>query len=139
MFLTGATCFHGRTLTTPFLSFNKCDKSQQKVPYVYFWENEIFALSKKQLNKLSNDTKHTEIELLLLKIWEKVGVFFLLLSLYFTSYFAQYLKISLADIRYLLLWCISFVMICVICIVCIIKFAFSIIVFYTWCLNKNLT
>ena len=36
------------------------------------------------------------------------GVFCLLFSLYFTSYFAQYLKISLADIRYLLLWCITY-------------------------------
>ena len=25
---------------------NMCDKSQQKVPYVYFWEYEIFALLK---------------------------------------------------------------------------------------------
>ena len=30
-------------------------------------------------------------------IWEKVGVYFLLCSLYFTIYFAQYLKISLAE------------------------------------------
>ena len=49
------------------------------------------------------DTKHITIELLVLKIQGKDGVLFLLFSLYFTSYFAQYLKISLADIRYLLL------------------------------------
>ena len=32
------------------------------------------------------------------------GVFVSLFSLHFTSYFAQYLKISLVDIRYLLFW-----------------------------------
>ena len=31
----------------------------------------------------------------------------LLLSLYFISYFTQFLKIGLADIRYLLLWCVT--------------------------------
>ena len=48
-----------------------------------------------------------EIELRLPKIWYKDGVNFLLFSLYFTSYFAQYIQICLADIRYLLLWCIT--------------------------------
>ena len=67
-------------------------------------ENEIVALSKKLLNKLFNDTKlsTTKYELLLLKIQEEDGVFFLLFSLNFTTYFAQYLKIRLVDIRYLL-------------------------------------
>ena len=64
---------------------------------------EIFALSKRQLNKLSYDTKFITIGLILLKVQEKDGVFFLLFSFYLKSYFAQYLKISLADLRYLLL------------------------------------
>ena len=45
--------------------------------------------------------------MLLLKILEKDGAFFLLFSLYFTCDFVQYLKISLADIRFLLLWCVT--------------------------------
>ena len=72
------------------------DKSQQKVPYCRV------ALSTGPLNKLSNDTKFVKIELLLLKIYkEKDGIFFLLLSLslYLTSYFGQYLKISLVDVN----------------------------------------
>ena len=45
-----------------------CDKSQQQVPYIYFWEHEIFALSKRQLNELSDDNKLMKIELLLFKL-----------------------------------------------------------------------
>ena len=45
-----------------------CDASQQRVPYVYFESCEIFALYKRQLNELSNDTKFIKIELLLLKL-----------------------------------------------------------------------
>ena len=55
-----------------------------------FERYENFSVSKRNSNKLSNDTKLMDIELLLF--------FFFLFSLYFSSYFAQYLKISLADI-----------------------------------------
>ena len=54
--------------------------SQQKVPYVYFDRFEICALSKRQINKLSNDNKFIKIEQLLLKIYEKGGIFFLLFN-----------------------------------------------------------
>ena len=41
--------------------------------------------------------------------YEKILVYISYYVLYyFTSYFAQYLKISLADIRYLLLWCVTY-------------------------------
>ena len=42
------------------------------------WKNyDMFAISKRKLNKLSNDTKPlTKIELILLKIWEKVPLSF---------------------------------------------------------------
>ena len=45
------------------------------------------------------------MKILLLKIWENDCVYFLLFSLFFAIYFAQYLKTSLSDIRYLLLGC----------------------------------
>ena len=45
----------------------------------------IFALSNGELNKLSNDTRIIKIEVLLLKIWEKDGLSFLLFSLFFTT------------------------------------------------------
>ena len=72
-----------------------------------FENYEIFAISKRELNKLSDDTNH------------KIGspedmrkrVYFLLFSLFFIIYFAQYLKISLADIRYLLLWCVTYILV----------------------------
>ena len=60
---------------------------------------EIFTISKKLLNKLSYVPK-----VLLQKYMAKNSALFSLLSLYFPGYFAQYLKISLADMRYLLLW-----------------------------------
>ena len=69
---------------------------------------ENMRLSKRQLNKLSKDIKLLRIEVLLLKIWEKDWLYFVLFSLFFTIYFAQYLKTSLADIRYLLLWCVTY-------------------------------
>ena len=56
-----------------------------------FERYENFSVSKRNSNKLSNDTKLMDIDELLL-------FFFFLFSLYFSSYFAQYLKISLADI-----------------------------------------
>ena len=66
-----------------------------------FERYEICTLSKRQLNKLSDDTKLIIIELLLLQNEEKYGLFFLLFSLYFTRYFAQFLKISLTDISHI--------------------------------------
>ena len=50
----------------------------------------------------------------------KLNRWFLLFSLYFTSYFAQYLKISLADITYFLLCCVTFSIFCSVttCILC---------------------
>ena len=61
---------------------------EQKVPYVYFFENlEVFASCKRVFNKLSNDTDLLKIELLLLNIWEKDGIYFLLFSIYFQSHF----------------------------------------------------
>ena len=49
----------------------------------------IFVLSE----RISNDTKLSRIGLL-----ERDGAHFLLFSLYFTSYFAQYLMINLTSI-----------------------------------------
>ena len=66
----------------------------------------FFAESKRVSNRLSDDTILMKIWLWLLKIWEKDGVYFLLFSLYFTSYFAQYLQISLT--WYPLLSCVTY-------------------------------
>ena len=59
-----------------------CDKSQQKVPYVYFEHFEIFTAiaCERVFNKLSNDTNCLKIELLLLKVSGKYGGFFLLFA-----------------------------------------------------------
>ena len=67
----------------------------------------FIAISIRKLNKLSNDTKVIQIEALQLKIWQKDSVYFLLFPLFLTIYFAQYLKTSLADIKYILLWCVT--------------------------------
>ena len=67
-----------------------CDKSQQKVPYVYFERFKIFALSKKQLNKLSNDTKLIKIKQLLLKYKKRLC--------YFSYYFPYILQTILPNI-----------------------------------------
>ena len=82
------------------LIINKGDGSQQKVLcYVYFWKlrflPSIYIL---HLRELPNDTKLLRNEVLLLKIWEQDWPYFLLFSLFFTIYFARYLKTSLADI-----------------------------------------
>ena len=63
--------------------------------------------SKRKINKLSNYTRFKRLNCYLWRYEQKDGVYFLLLSLFFTIYFAQYLKTSLADIRYLLLWCVT--------------------------------
>ena len=87
-----------------------CDKSQQKVPVCLFWKIWDISLSKGQLNKLCNYTKCVKIEPLLLKILEKDNVFFLSCFLFiFNKLLAQYLQFSLADIRYLWLWCVTYV------------------------------
>ena len=62
-----------------------------------FEENETFALSNRIYNKLSNDTKIIEIEVILLKTQLLQSVYFLLFSLYFAHYFVHYLRINLAD------------------------------------------
>ena len=59
---------------------------------IYFWKYEISALSKRQLNKLSNDTKLLRIEVPLLKIWEKDWLYFLLFSLFFYNLFCSISK-----------------------------------------------
>ena len=47
----------------------KCDPIQQKVHLVYFWKNcEIFKLSDRRFNNLSNSTKVVKIEGILLEI-----------------------------------------------------------------------
>ena len=69
------------------------------------YENiEIFAISNRRFNKLSNDTKFINIEVILLKIQVLQSVTFLLLSLYFTHCFVHYLRIKLAGKMYLLLY-----------------------------------
>ena len=52
---------------------------------------EMFAACERVFSKLSNDTNLLKIELQLLNILEQDGGNFVILSLYFTSYFAQYL------------------------------------------------
>ena len=71
----------------------------------FFERYDVFAFSKRLLNKLSSDT-HTYTN------WtptfeniSKNSIIFWLLSLYFISHFTQYLKIIMADIRYLWLQC----------------------------------
>ena len=62
-------------------------------------------------NKLSNDTKFIDIEVILLKIQVLQSVNFLLFSSYFTHCFAHcfahYLRINLADIMSLLLYWVT--------------------------------
>ena len=67
-----------------------------------FEKIEIFALSNRRFNKLSIDTKFVKINVILLKIQVLQSVSFLLLSLYFTHCFVNYLRINLADKIYLL-------------------------------------
>ena len=68
--------------------FNICDKSPQKVPYVYFDHFEIFAEFKRVSNKLSDDTYVFENWILTSEDIRK-RFYFLLFSLYFTGYFAK--------------------------------------------------
>ena len=73
-----------------------------------FEKIEIFALSNRRFNKLSNDSKFIKIEVILLKIqvWQSLN--FLLFSLYFTHCFVHYLRINLADKMYLLLYWVTY-------------------------------
>ena len=68
-----------------------------------FEKIEMFALSYRRFNKLSNDTKVIKIEVILLKIQVLQSTKFLLFSLYFAHCFAHYLRINLADKMSLLL------------------------------------
>ena len=65
-------------------------------------------LSNRWINKLFNDTKFINIEVILLKIQVLQSVNFLLFSLYFTHCFAHYLRINLADIMSLLLYWVTY-------------------------------
>ena len=73
-----------------------------------FEKIEIFALSNRRFNKLSNDTKLVKIKVILLKIQVLQGMNFLLFSLYFTHCFAHYLRINLADKISLLLYWVTY-------------------------------
>lgn len=79
----------------------KCDKLQQKVRMSVYENYVIFALSNRVLNKLSNDTQLSKIETATFQNMRKIYVLFAIISLYFMSYFAPYLKINLNDIKYL--------------------------------------
>ena len=87
-----------------------CDPIQQKVHVscLLLKKNEIFALCNKRFNKLSNDTKFVNIEVILLKIQVLWCVNFLLFSLYFTNCFVEYLRINLADKMSLLLYWVTY-------------------------------
>ena len=69
---------------------------------------ELFALSKRRFNKLSNDTKFVNIDVILLKVQLLQSVYFLLFSLYFTHYFVHYLRMNLADKMSLLLYWVTY-------------------------------
>ena len=64
-------------------------------------KNEIFALSNRIFNKLSNETKFVKIEGILSEIQHLQSLYFLLFSLYFAHHFVHYLRINLADTMYL--------------------------------------
>ena len=64
-----------------------------------FEKIEIFALSNRSFNKLSNDTKFVKIKVILLKIQVLHGMNFLLFSLYFIHCFAHFLRINLCHIN----------------------------------------
>ena len=70
---------------------------------------EMFALSNRIFNKLSNYTKFINIEVIRLKIQVLQSVNFLLFSLYLTHSFAHYLRINLADFMSLLLCWVTYV------------------------------
>ena len=72
-----------------------------------FYKIEMFALSNRIFNKLSNDTKFLKFEVRLLEIQHLPSLYFLLLSLYFTSYCVHYLRINLADKMSLLLYWVA--------------------------------
>ena len=100
----------------PPSQFCKCLTNVLCHNFLWFWwfynkrylmstfENyEIFALSKSEFNKLSNDTRFIKRKCYFWS-YEKKMVYISILSLYFTIYFAPYLKTSLAD----LWWCVTF-------------------------------
>ena len=65
-----------------------------------FEKNDIFALSNRRFNKLSNDTKFVKIEVILFESTTFTKCEFPLFSLYFTHCFVHYLRISLNWITY---------------------------------------
>ena len=68
----------------------------------------MFALTKSRFNKLSNETKFVQIEVILLKVQLLQSVYILLFSLYFTQYFVHYLRMNLADKMSLLLYWVTY-------------------------------
>ena len=84
----------------------KCDPIQQKVHLSTFEKIEIFALSNRRFNELSNGTKFVKIEAILLKIQVLQSVNFLLFSLYFTHMFGSLSqnKPGRQDVHLLLYW-----------------------------------
>ena len=85
-----------------FLTKTKCTL------YLFFEMFEIFAASKRILNKLSQTPTFWKLKCDLWWYENKMVSISCLFSSYFTHYFAQYLlEISLADIRYLLLWFVT--------------------------------
>ena len=101
---------HVCQLHQPF-SFHFCHHSLFIFCFFQLWPNttkgtslctfekiEIFALSNRRFNKLSNDTKFEMIKLTI------DNVYFLLFSLYFANYFGHYLRMNLANKMYLLLY-----------------------------------
>ena len=67
-----------------------------------------FAISKRKLIKLSNDTRIINIEALLLKIWGKDCVYFVSFSLFLQSFLLNISKQAWPTIRYLSLWCVTY-------------------------------
>ena len=89
--------------------------TQYKKRYILstFEKIEMFALSYRRSNKLSNDTKFIKFEVILLKIQGLQSVDLFLFSLYFTHCFAHYLIINLADKMSLLLYWVMSMMKCI--------------------------
>ena len=76
-----------------------------------FENYEIFAIYQAlNLNKLSNDTRIIEIEMLATFKEKKMMYISYYFLCFFTIYFAHYLKTSLADLGYLLLWCVTYIL-----------------------------
>ena len=93
--------------------YKGCDISTNVTQYNkrYIMSNsekvEMFAISNRTFNKLSNNAQFLKIELRLLEIQLLQSVYFLSFSLYFAHYFVHYLRINLANKMYNLLYCVT--------------------------------